>query len=113
MSAREADIQQAIRLAVGMERDTVLWRNNIGTAIHQGTNRPIQYGVGGKGGSDLIGIVAGRFFALEVKKPGGRVTTEQKDFIALVRMKGGFACIVRTTDEARAAVERARRGECE
>jgi hypothetical protein len=107
---READIQQAIRLALGLEPGLVLWRNNVGSAFHAETKRPVQYGVGGPGGSDLIGVLNGRFIALEVKKPGGRVRAEQLGFIECVRAAGGFAAIVFSVDEAREAIARARAG---
>lgn len=138
---READIQQAIRLALGLEPGLVLWRNNVGAAFHAETKRPVQYGVGGTGGADLIGLLTvnvalfcadpdncddmprficnghhrriARFIALEVKRPGGRVRPEQVDFINMVRADGGFAAIVHSVEEARAAIERARRGERE
>lgn len=137
---READVQQAIRLALGLEPGLVLWRNNVGAAFHAETKRPVQYGVGGTGGADLIGMLTiqvervcfdndavacdgsdlacaghvssiARFIALEVKKPGGRVRAEQWGFIELVRNNGGFAAIVHSVEEAKEAIARARRGE--
>lgn len=107
---READIQQAIRLALGLEPGLCIWRNNVGMA-HNEDSRPVQYGVGGTGGSDLIGLLNGRFIALEVKRPGGRVSAEQWGFIECVRGNGGFAAIVRSVDEAKQAIARARAGE--
>lgn len=106
---READVQDAIRLALGRDPRVVLWRNNVG-AVSQvsddGETRWIKYGVGGDGGSDLIGICAGRFFALEVKSRTGRYSDAQLTFMALVRAKGGFACGVRSVEDALAAVAR-------
>lgn len=55
----------------------------------------------------------GRFFALEVKAERGRIRPEQTTWLALVRRMGGFAAVVRSEDEARAALARARRGESE
>lgn len=55
----------------------------------------------------------GRFFALEIKTPVGRLSHDQKLFLNLVRSRGGFAAVARSTDEARAALSRARRGDCE
>ena len=107
---READIQQEIRLALGLEPGLVLWRNNVGMAHNEGS-RPVQYGVGGTGGSDLIGLLNGRFIALEIKRPGGRVSAEQWGFIECVRGNGGFAAIVHSVDEAKAAIARARAGD--
>ncbi len=108
---READVQQAIRLALGLEPGLVLWRNNVGAAFHAETKRPVQYGVGGVGGSDLIGLLNGRFIALEIKTPTGRIRAEQLGFIECVRANGGFAAIVRSVEDAKAAIARARAGE--
>lgn len=61
----------------------------------------IHYGVGDKGGSDLIGCtLAGRFVALEVKTPTGRATPEQLRFIEAVRRNGGVGAVVRSVEEA-------------
>lgn len=81
------------------------------------------------GAADLIGVLSvwgltgrdpiGRFFALEVKRPAtpgrraGKPSPEQEQWLALVRRMGGFAAVVASVDEARAALERARRGACE
>lgn len=112
----ETQLLAEIRLALGRDPRVVLWRNNVGTARHDGTDRPVQYGLC-VGSSDLIGIVTmatdsmGRFFALEVKLPTGRVSREQQLFLALVNRRGGYACIVRSVDDARAAVDAAHRGD--
>lgn len=107
----ESEIQAQIRLALGREPDLVLWRNNTGVAHEDG--RRIRYGLT-VGGADLIGILTGRFIALEVKRPKkGRESEEQQMFMQLVRAKGGFAAFVRSVDEARAAIQRAREGSSE
>ena len=107
---KEAEIQHAIRLTVGQMPDVVVWRNESGVAEHMG--RYVRYGLQ-KGSSDIIGILApaGRFLALEVKTERGRLRKEQGLFLALVRRNGGFGCVVRSVDEAVAAIERARNGE--
>ncbi len=66
----------------------------------------------GKGSSDIIAILRplGRFLALEAKTGTGRPTTQQRQFLDLVRNAGGFATVFGSVDEALAAVERARRG---
>ncbi len=88
----------------------VIWRNESGVAEHRG--RYVRYGLQ-KGSADLIGVLApeGRFLALEVKTPKGRISKEQELFLALVRKQGGFACVVRSVDEAVAAIGRAKKGE--
>lgn len=135
---KERDIVHAIRLALGADERVVLFRNSTGqtTEWTETTERHIRYGLT-KGSSDLIGIVTcerevllpesesingmrptttefekiGRFFALEVKTPVGRLTLDQRRFLNLVRRMGGFAACVRSVEEAQAAVARAVRGE--
>lgn len=69
-------------------------------------------GVGGDGGSDLIGFVptvitpdmVGKtvaiFLAIETKVKKGRVAEEQKTFIAGVRSYGGIAGVARSVEDA-------------
>ncbi len=110
----EREIQRDIREALGQEPDLVLWRNNVGVAqfTKQGRKQTVAYGLA-PGSADLVGILAGRFFALEVKTATGRASEEQRLWLNLVRAKGGFAAIVRSVDEARAALGRAREGASE
>jgi hypothetical protein len=111
----EAEIQSAIRIALGRLPDLRLFRNNVGVADVRG--QKIRFGLL-KGSSDLIGFIRlnidgkafARFVSLEIKTETGRTTPEQDLWIALVRKFGGFACVVRSVDEALAAVERARVG---
>ena len=103
----EGAIQDAIRLALASEPGLVLWRNNVGVAEHRGVR--VRYGLA-VGSADLVGCLDGRFVALEVKTATGRVAPEQKLWLDLVRRYGGFAAIVRSVDEARAAIARARAG---
>lgn len=114
---KESEIQARIRLALGEEHDLTLWRNNVGVAemwSSAGKSQRVQYGLC-VGSSDLIGLLAprGRMVALEVKKPGEKPTPEQVKFQAHVRAMGGFAAVVCSPDEARAAVARARQGASE
>lgn len=109
----EAEIQQQIRLALGRESDLVLWRNTVGVGtMADGSKQRFGLAVGS---SDLIGILAptGRFVALEVKSEKGRMRDEQRLFLDLVRARGGFAAVVRSVEDARAALERAREGASE
>jgi hypothetical protein len=109
---REVEIQQAIRLAIGLEPGVAAFRNNVGVAKHA-DGRRVAYGVGGPGGSDLIGLCDGRFVALECKRPGEYPTAEQAQFLECVRANGGFAAVVRSVSEASAALVRCRAGEFE
>ena len=86
---------------------------NLIRAQLQARRRMVRYGLC-RGSSDLIGIgPGGRFIAIEVKTATGRLSKEQAMFIELVRRRGGFACVVRSVNEAQLALDRARRGESE
>lgn len=121
VSPSESATQASIRLRLGSEKGLVLWRNNVVQAKEWNpVNGEVRHIHGGlpKGSSDLIGIVQvpahfgilpktiGRFISLEVKTETGRTTPEQEQWMALVRSHGGFACVVRSADEAEAAVRR-------
>jgi len=137
----ETEILHAIRLALGREPDFRLWRNETGGAVAlkrsellkltghlksgqvgravalvaQWLRRSmVRYGLC-VGSADLIGILAptGRLVALEVKSQRGTLSREQIQFLALVRCFGGFAAAVHSVEEARAALDRARKGQVE
>jgi hypothetical protein len=112
----ETRIMQEIRKALGLERDFTLWRNNVGKATAYDDKTPdkpryIKFGLC-PGSADLVGILApsGRFVALEVKTPTGAFEDGQEEWLALVVRRGGFACVIRSVDDARAALARARAG---
>jgi penicillin-binding protein-related factor A (putative recombinase) len=50
-----------------------------------------------KGVSDILGLIDGRFLAIEVKSPKGRPTPEQLEFIEKVNAQGGIAFIARSS----------------
>ena len=111
----ERDIQSAILLALS-HGPTRLLRVNAGVAW-QGTviehtqhrlvlARPYAIRLAAPGVSDLIGWTeGGRFAAIEVKGPRGRVTDEQAAFLELVRRSGGLAGVARSVEEATAIIE--------
>ena len=111
----ERDIQSAILLALS-HGPTRLLRINAGVAW-QGTviertqhrlvlARPYAIKLAAPGVSDLIGWTeGGRFVAIEVKGPRGRITDEQAAFLDLVRRSGGLAGVARSVADARAIIE--------
>ena len=111
----ERDIQNQILIALS-HGPTRLLRVNAGVAW-QGTviertpqrlvlARPYAIRLAAPGVSDLIGWTeGGRFVAIEVKAPRGRLTDEQAAFIELVRRSGGLAGVARSVDDARAIIE--------
>ena len=102
----EGAIQAEIRLALSDEPGLVMWRNNVGVAMHRGSR--VVYGLA-VGSADLIGCLDGRFVALEIKTLTGRVSPDQRRWADLVRDRGGFVATVRSVAEARAAIAEARR----
>lgn len=110
---RESILQRQIRLALGQERDVVLFRNNVGQATYwddrAGREMHVRYGLA-PGSADLIGIgPGGRFISLELKGQRGLASAEQQRWLSLVEKRGGAAAIVRSVEEAFAFVERIRR----
>ncbi len=103
----------AIHHALGREPDMKLWTNPVkvvpallgGQIVHLTTGLA-------PGSADLVGILRpwGRWFALEVKTGGADLEPHQRLWHALIRDMGGFTAVVRSVDEARAALGRARRG---
>jgi VRR-NUC domain len=54
------------------------------------------------GVSDILGVAkGGQFFAIEVKKKGGKATEEQLKFIDNVKKRGGIGLIAFSIDEVK------------
>jgi hypothetical protein len=118
----EAQVQSAIRLALGQLPDVRVWRNSVGELPAQlsgGRKTRVKFGLA-VGSSDLLCIVGprGRWLAIEVKagdwKPARsgskfKHEQEQRDWIAIVENFGGVGGFARSVDEAMELVERARR----
>lgn len=98
---QESRLQREILLAASQYEGLVLWRNNSGVAthFHNGQTTYTRYGVGGTGGADLIGCYRGRFIALELKSPKGKVRPEQIEFRKQVRYAGGICETIRSVEE--------------
>jgi len=58
------------------------------------------------GTPDLLVCHGGRFFAMEVKKPGQYPTAIQRHRLAQVRAAGGVATVVRSVEDALASLKR-------
>ena len=95
----EANVSNDIQIALA-EAGVLIWRNNVGV-LPDRTGRPVRYGVGGNGGSDLIGIAPGGIWvAIEVKTKTGKPSKAQVNFIAAVRRMGGRAGVAKSGPEA-------------
>ena len=113
MSEAEKHIQRDIQLALGAEPDLLLMRNQCGQATYvtdEGHEFRVPYGLG-PGSPDLVGILDGRVFALEVKAHDGVVSPDQKKCHELWRRFGAHVSVVRTVAEAKHALTEARRSQ--
>ena len=60
-----------------------------------------------RGVPDILACIGGRFFAFEVKLPGGKATALQRAELALIYGAGGGAYVVTSVAEVRALIARA------
>lgn len=96
---KEGNLMREIQVAASQAGHR-LFRNNIGK-LQDERGTWIAFGVGGKGGGDLIGWTrSGQFASVEVKTDKGRVTGEQQAFIDAVKRAGGKAGVARSIAEA-------------
>ncbi len=49
--------------------------------------------------SDIIGCLDGRMFVIELKRPGGKASQDQLDFIAKVKSAGGIGFVADNVDD--------------
>ena len=81
------------------------WKNTSG-GFHDGKRwRVHQSPFAIRGTSDILGIVGGRFIALEVKTDKGRPTSEQVAFLKKVQDCGGLSAVVRSVDQTASILE--------
>lgn len=74
----------------------LVWRNNTG-AMTDKTGRFIRFGRVGAG--DLLAVKGGRFFSIEVKRPGGKPSPHQIQWKQDVEDHGAVALIVYSVEE--------------
>ena len=80
-----------------------VWRNNTG-CLKDKTERPVFFGK--PGSSDILGVLpGGRFIAVECKSKKGKLSENQKDFLAEIERLGGLAIVARSVDDVIKAVE--------
>jgi len=85
-------------------QDIYHWRNNTG-AVRIRPERFMRFGK--VGSSDILGCLpGGRFLAVEVKAPNGRLSQEQQEFLDKIRGLGGIALVVRGWRELDIALRR-------
>lgn len=127
---RESEIVAAILDSLKLFPGVRAWRNNTGavTAEHKGRRRFVRYGF--PGGSDIIGWVERNcrcgqkghvpcdclfccdgmprraiFLAIEVKRPGGKLSPEQAAFLDDVNRAGGLGFKATSVEDVRARLQ--------
>lgn len=102
----ERDIQAACLHLLALS-GVMAFRVNSGavTGEHNGKRRFFRFN-GARGCSDILGVLprSGRFLAVEVKRPGGKLTPDQAAFLDRIRAAGGLALVVRSDRELEAAL---------
>ena len=116
MTNAETTLQQQIRLAVGTNPETRIFRNQVGSLPDPRTGRLVTFGLA-RGSADLIGwrtvtvtqaMVGTRvaiFTSIEVKTPTGRIRPEQQAWLEAVTHAGGIAGIARSVDDAKLIIK--------
>jgi hypothetical protein len=105
----EGDVRESIELALNRQGSVRVRLN----AQYSGPARGGYTRAGlGTGTADLIGYVlgSGRFFAIEVKTSTGKVSDEQREWLAQTNREGGYAAVARTPEEAQKHAWRAANG---
>jgi hypothetical protein len=129
----EAQVEREVLLALGRAPGVLVLKNEVGSGLTGDVVHALQralepwgplaqaaahavlqrhrivYGLG-KGSPDLVGIVDGRAFALELKAPDGALADHQAAWHVAARRRGAFVAVVRSAEEANQAVARCREG---
>lgn len=93
----EQSIQRAI-LDYLRYRGIFCWKNNTAGIYVKARNTYIPSHAPGV--SDILGILpGGRFLAIEVKAPKGRVSPAQEQFLQTINERGGLAFVARSIDD--------------
>lgn len=122
-SALQGQILDYLRHEQARGRIGAVWRVNGGMARYRGSAPVKNYRLWlpfteevSAGMADVNGVLGpqsahpGRFFALEVKRPGEKPTAPQIAYLAAIRASGGIAAVVRDWSEAAAALFPANQG---
>jgi hypothetical protein len=88
-----------------LEKRRIKAWNNPSGCVRVAPDRWVHFGK--KGSADLLGCLPdGRFLAVEVKARNGRLSPEQREFLAEIRGLGGLAVMVKSWQELDAVLRR-------
>jgi hypothetical protein len=83
-------------------RGIMAWNNPSG-AVRIRPGKFMSFGL--KGSSDILGLLpGGRFLAVECKAAHGRLSPEQRQFLADIKAQGGMAIVTRSYRDIEAAL---------
>ncbi len=93
----EQGIQRAV-LSYLRYRGIFCWKNNTAGIVVKARNTYIPSHAPGV--ADILGILKdGRFLAIEVKSPTGKVSPHQQQFLDEINARGGVAFVARSAEE--------------
>lgn len=90
MTKPESAILKEVMLEAS-KHGCIVWRNETG-GYKLANGGFVRAGLC-NGSSDLIGLYKGRFLAIEIKRPGKKLSKDQENFINRVNENGGIAFI--------------------
>jgi Holliday junction resolvase len=79
------------------------WKNHLG-GIRMGGGRTTVKNPA-RGAPDVFAVKGGRFYGIEVKKPGGKVAAHQMEWLQRLRSHGGFAVIAESLEDCIRGIE--------
>lgn len=98
----EADVQKQIMQFLRY-KNVFHYRNNTGAYSDKESGRYIRFG--SKGAGDIIAIYpGGRYWSIEVKRPGGKLSDDQIEFLLSVRKAGGVGSCVESIEDMHAVL---------
>lgn len=104
---KETEIVRSILDYLAFRPDIFCWRNNTGSFVLKGeggSNRFFRAGL--KGSADILGIIrGGRMIAIEVKRPGGKLSDDQSYFLERINKLGGIAFVATSIDDVETMIE--------
>jgi hypothetical protein len=98
---RESDIQKEIVSTLRRLPRVLVTRHNPTQIVGNGKFVRV---AGGRGAGDIIGCAAGRYFEIEVKRPGGKQSDAQIERADSVKRCGGVYICTSVAQDAVAAV---------
>lgn len=102
----EREIKKEIADYLRLRKFLVINHRNVGI-YKKDTGKYIPLSSGEKGVSDLLCCsLKGEFWAIEVKKKGGRLTVEQVDFLERVKKNKGRGYVAYSLDDIMKIVEK-------